>query len=128
MRIYSWNVNGINAVINKGALKDFIDNAQPDILCLNETKTDPKKIGDNFNSKIPSEYQQHWNCCKSKKGYSGVAIFTKIKPLKVTHDFEVEKHAQEGRTLTMEFDRFIVVACYVPNAGEGLHRVDYRTE
>ena len=77
---------------------------------------------------MPEEYEQHWNCCKCKKGYSGVAILTKVKPLSVTHDLKISKHDQEGRVMTMEFEHFYLVACYTPNAGEGLKRVDYRTK
>ena len=106
-----------------------MDKAQPDIVCLNETKTDPEKIDKVTARELPEEYEQHWNCSKLKKGYSGVAIFTKIKPLKVMHD--IEDHDgnanKEGRVLTMELEKFFLVACYTPNAGEDLRRVDYRT-
>lgn len=77
---------------------------------------------------MPKDYEQHWNCCKCKKGYSGVSILTKIEPISVRHDIGVKEHDQEGRVLTLEFEKFFVVACYTPNAGEGLKRVDYRTK
>lgn len=77
---------------------------------------------------IPDGYAQYWNCSKAKKGYSGVAIFSKIKPIQVSHDIKVSKHDHEGRVLTAEYDHFYLVNAYVPNAGEGLKRVDYRTK
>ena len=95
-------------------------------MCLNETKTDASKVASKVWKQIPKEYEQHWNFCKCKNGYSGVAIFTKIKPLRVMHDIGIQKHDQEGRVLAMEFKEFIVVSTYTPNAGEGLKRVNYR--
>lgn len=97
------------------------------MLCLNETKTDPEKIDKILARQMSDEYEQHWNCSQKNKGQSGVAIFTKVKPLSVMHDLNVEKHDKTGRVLTMEFEQFYLVACYTPNAGEGLKRVDYRT-
>lgn len=79
-------------------------------------------------SEIPATYEQHWNCSKDKKGYSGVAIFTKIQPISISHDIGIEKHDGEGRVLTAEFDQFILVSCYTPNAGAELLRLNYRTE
>lgn len=99
------------------------------MLCLNETKIDPGKINSQGVWKeIPEGYEQHYNCCKIKNGYSGVAIFTKVKPVSVRHDIGVAKHDGEGRVLTIEFKSVILVAVYTPNAGEGLKRLKYRTE
>lgn len=75
-------------------------------------------------NKIPKGYAQYWNCCKSQKGYSGTAIFTKVSPISAQYDFK--NHDQEGRSITLEFENFYLVATYVPNAGEGLKRLDYR--
>ena len=98
-------------------------------MCLNETKTDPKRITKEKSwEDIPKGYEQHWNCSKAKKGYSGVAIFTKVKPISVRHDIGMDQHDTEGRVLTMEFEKFYLVACYTPNAGVGLKRVNYRTQ
>ena len=77
---------------------------------------------------VPEGYEQHWNCSKKVKGYSGVAIFSKIAPVSVNHDIKISKHDQEGRVLTMEFPTFILIACYTPNAGEGLKRLNYRVD
>lgn len=77
-----------------------------------------------MHNNIPDGYAQFWNCCKSQKGYSGTAIFSKVKPINQTNDFP--NHDQEGRSITLEFEDFFIVAVYVPNAGEGLKRLDYR--
>jgi exodeoxyribonuclease III len=103
--------------------------ADPDILCLNETKCDIAKITKmKFNEAIPEGYEQHWNCSEVKKGYSGVALLTKVKPVGVYYGINIAKHDGEGRVLTAEYDSFYLVLTYVPNAGEGLKRVDYRTK
>ena len=95
------------------------------ILCLNETKIDELKLDTTkLFTGLPSAYAQYWNCCKLRKGYSGTAILTKVKPMSVEFDFP--KHDLEGRSITMEFPLFYLVAVYVPNAGEGLKRLDYR--
>lgn len=84
MRIYSWNVNGFNAVIKKKDFQEFLSATDPDILCLNETKMDAEKLVKTaLWQEIPKCYEQYWNCSKDKKGYSGVAIYTKIAPISV---------------------------------------------
>ena len=94
---------------------------------LNETKADLAKIkSKKLNEALPEGYEQHWNCSIAKKGYSGVALFSKIKPIQVTYGIGVSKHDQEGRVITAEFPDFCLVVAYVPNAGEGLKRLDYR--
>lgn len=104
-RIYSWNVNGANAVIKRGDLQSFMSDFCPDVLLLQETKADLEKISrEGLWKEIPEEYDQYWNCCKIKKGYSGVAAFTKVKPLSVTFDMGVPKHDSEGRVITLEFE------------------------
>ena len=77
--------------------------------------------------KIPEGYEQYWNCCKIKKGYSGTALFTKVKPQRVIFDLGIKKHDGEGRVITAIYNDFILVCAYVPNAGEGLKRLKYRT-
>ena len=127
--ICSWNVNGIRATIASGKLKEFLSSFDPDIVCFNETKADLDKVDkERIWEQMPSCYEQHWNCCKTKKGYSGVAIFTKVRPISVTHGLGVSKHDDEGRVLTLEFEQFNIVSCYTPNAGEGLRRIRYRAE
>jgi exodeoxyribonuclease-3 len=133
MKIYSWNVNGIRAVIKKGALQDFITKHQPDILCLQETKAQPGQA----KVDLPS-YTEYWNSA-AKLGYSGTAIFTKIKPVKVINGFpgdfakkynfvddKTRDAASEGRVITAEFDRFFLVNVYTINAMDELARLDLR--
>ncbi len=133
LSIYSWNVNGVRAVIKKDVFGPFVEAHQPDILCLQETKADPAQVG----LDLPG-YQQYWNSAE-KKGYSGTAIFTKQAPLAVTYGFPAafaEKvdlrddqdrdSATEGRIITAEFDTFFVVTVYTPNAKEDLSRLPLR--
>ena len=103
-----------------------MDAVKPDILCLNEIKTDPDKIDKKkLFSKMPQGYASYWNCSKTKLGYSGTAILTKVKPISVQFDFGKD-HIDEGRSITMEFNNFVLVAAYVPNSGDGLKRLYYR--
>ena len=129
LMISNWNVNGIRAVLSKGELQNYFTSKNPDILILNETKIDSTRYEvDRPDKGIPSEYFQYWNFCKVKKGYSGVALFTKIKPICIKEGMGVEKHDQEGRLITAEFEKFYVVGTYVPNSGDGLVRLKYRTK
>lgn len=133
MKLYSWNVNGIRAVINKGAFKEFIDKHRPDILCLQETKAHRGQV----EIDLP-DYDEYWNSAE-KKGYSGTAIFSKIKPISVMNGFAdeiAEKYhlagdnygdpSAEGRVISAEFDDFWVVTVYTPNSKEDLSRLDLR--
>jgi len=99
----------------------------PDILHIQEIKTQDEKVLP-LAKLIPSEYAQYWNWCNEKKGYSGTALFTKLQPKEVTFGLGIKEHDQQGRAITAEFDDFILVGTYVPNAGEGLKRLSYRTE
>lgn len=129
VRIYSWNVAGLRAVLKKPGWKEFIDAENPDILCLNETKVDENTIEkNNFDNLLGSSYKAYFNCSQSKQGYSGTAIFTKFKPLTVKYGIGKQEHDDEGRVITMEFDKFFLVATYIPNAGEGLKRLAYRVK
>ena len=125
--IWMWNVNGINAGIEKGTFQAFIKKADPMIFCLNEIKVDAEKLEKmGYHKHIPAEYEQYWNCCKVKKGYAGTAIFSKVKPISVSFEIGISKHDGEGRVTTAEFKEFILVATYVPNSGDGLNRLKYR--
>ncbi len=119
MKIISWNVNGIRAVLKKGFI-EFVRQEDPDILCLQETKVPGEPVDIDL-----EEYHKYWNPAR-KKGYAGTAIFSKILPLKVINNMGVPKHDQEGRLITAEFDSFYLVNVYVPNAQRGLTRLDYR--
>ena len=121
IKISSWNVNGLRSVLNKkpNEIENYIAKEKPDIFCLNETKIDKDVLeADQIGNKMPKGYYQYWNCCKCSKGYSGVAILSQYKPLSVKADIGVPEHDQEGRTLTLEFEKFYLISCYVPNAGE----------
>jgi exodeoxyribonuclease-3 len=131
MRIYSWNVNGIRAVWNKKAFQDFIQKHDPDIICLQETKAHR----DQSEVELP-QYQEFWNSAE-KKGYSGTAIFTKQKPIKVVNGFtpainerflgdKYGNPANEGRVITAEFDEFFLVSVYTPNSKGDLSRLGLR--
>lgn len=127
LRIYSWNVAGLRAVIKKPEWKKFLDSEKPDILMLNETKIDDGVIEKmNLNSLLGSEYKAYFNNSVVKKGYSGTAIYTKYKPLSVKYGLDQNKHNGEGRIITIEFEKFYLIGTYTPNAGENLKRLDYR--
>ncbi len=121
MKLISWNVNGIRSVLKKGFL-DFVRNEKPDILCLQEVKATCEQA----DLKLPG-YEQYWNS-PERKGYSGTAVLTKKKPLKVTKGILVPKHDNEGRVVTAEYDDFYLVNVYVPNSKRGLERLPYRTK
>ena len=123
MELISWNVNGLRAVINKG-FKDFFNNIDADVFCIQETKMQEEQIDNNINE-IFKEYNTYWNSAE-KKGYSGTAVFSKVKPLNVTYGIGVPEHDKEGRIITLEFDKFYLVNCYTPNSKRELERLDYR--
>lgn len=119
MKLISWNVNGIRACLTKG-FANFFKEIDADIFCIQETKCQPEQIELEFDG-----YTSYWNSAE-KKGYSGTAIFTKIKPINVTYGIGIEEHDKEGRVITLEFDNFYMVNIYTPNSKRGLERLDYR--
>ena len=121
MKLISWNVNGIRACLKKG-LADFLATESPDILCLQETKARPEQV------ELPLEfggYHAEWNSAQ-KPGYSGVAVFSREKPISVAHGIGIEEHDNEGRVLTLEYADFRLVNVYTPNAQNELRRLSYR--
>ena len=122
MKIISWNVNGIRAVIKKG-FYDFIDEYKPDILCLQETKAHPEQV----DIKLNQYPYQFWNSAE-KKGYSGTAIFSKKKPLSVKNNIGIDKHDNEGRVIAVEFEDYFLVTVYTPNSKRELLRLEYRAQ
>jgi exodeoxyribonuclease-3 len=122
MKLISWNVNGLRAVLRKNFL-DYLDQEQPDLLCLQETKCSP----DDVEQLWPSAYTTFWNTAE-KKGYSGIAIFTRNRPLAVTQGIGQPAHDREGRVLTAEFADFFLVNVYTPNSQRELTRLAYRQE
>lgn len=119
MKLISWNVNGLRAVINKGFM-DFFKQIDADIFCIQETKMQEGQI-----ELILDGYYQYFNSA-IKKGYSGTAVFTKEKPLNVTYGIGIEEHDQEGRIITAEYEKFYLVNCYTPNSKRELERLEYR--
>lgn len=119
MKIYSFNVNGLRAIMKKDFLS-WVDSVKPDILCLQETKLSDK----DFSIELPG-YHQYYSCAQ-KKGYSGTAIFSRIEPVSVTEGIGVAEHDMEGRTLIAEFEGFYLISVYVPNSQDELRRLDYR--
>ena len=122
MKLISWNVNGLRAVLKKNFLQ-FLTEEQPDVLCLQETKCAPDQVEHLW----PARYTTYWNSAE-KKGYAGTAIFTKARPLKVTPHVGVADHDKEGRVLTAEYDDFFLVNVYVPNSKRELTRLAYRQQ
>ncbi len=133
MKIYSWNVNGIRAVVRKGTFQQFIAEHKPDILCLQETKAERGQAEVDL-----AGYHEYWNSAE-KKGYSGTAIFSGVQPLQVVNGFPDDFAAKfsfadelkrdswnEGRVVTAEFEKFYLVTVYTPNAKEDLSRVALR--
>lgn len=121
MQLISWNVNGLRSCLGKGFL-DFFKEADADVFCLQETKMQPDQ------AELELEgYRQYWNSAE-KKGYSGTAVFTRLEPLKVTYDLGIDEHDHEGRVITLEFEKFILVNVYVPNSQRELTRLDYRMQ
>lgn len=125
MKLISWNVNGLRAVVTKG-FKEFFDNVDADIFCLQETKLQEEQVDKNIKS-IFNGYNEYWNYAE-KKGYSGTAVFSKIKPINVIYGIGIEEHDKEGRVITLEFDKFYLVNCYTPNSKRELERLDYRMQ
>lgn len=119
MKFISWNVNGLRAAVGKG-FKEFFEETDADIFCVQETKLQEGQI--DF---APEGYYCYWNYAE-KKGYSGVAVFTKKEPLNVTYGIGIDEHDHEGRVITLEFENFFHVTAYVPNSQAENARLDYR--
>lgn len=119
MKMISWNVNGLRACVGKG-FEDFFKSIDADIFSVQETKLQQGQIELNFEG-----YEQYWNYAE-KKGYSGVAVFTKKNPLNVIYGIGVDEHDHEGRVITLEFESFYHITAYVPNSQNEGTRLDYR--
>ena len=125
LRILSWNVNGIRAVQKKGFI-DWVLKENPDVLCLQETKASPEQLSEellNING-----YKSYFSSSIVKKGYSGVAIYTKQEPLKVEHGFGIPKYDDEGRILIADYKNFILINIYYPNGKMSLERLKYKMD
>ena len=119
MKLISWNVNGLRAVVGTGFAEIFAS-LDADFFCLQETKMQAGQLDLKFEG-----YQSYWNFAE-KKGYSGTAIYTKHTPLSVAYGIGVDEHDHEGRVITLEMPDFYLVTCYTPNSQDGLRRLDYR--
>ena len=119
MKLISWNVNGLRACVEKGVM-DFFNKAQADVFCIQESKLQEGQIELEMDG-----YYKFWNYAE-KKGYSGTAIFTKIKPISVINGIGISDHDNEGRVITIEFEDYFLVNVYTPNAKRGLERLTYR--
>lgn len=120
MKLLSWNVNGLRAILRKNFL-EFLAAEAPDILCLQETKAS----SDQVETVWPAEYSAYWNAAE-RKGYSGTAVFAKTKPSSVVAGIGCKEHDSEGRVITLEFAEFFLVNVYVPNSQRELTRLAYR--
>ena len=125
MKIISWNVNGIRAIMKKDFVKS-VKLLDADILCLQETKASSEQVKSAL--ALLDGYHIYANASKARKGYSGTAILSREAPLKVFYDMGIEEHDHEGRVITAEFKNYYVVTVYVPNSGNELVRLDYRTQ
>lgn len=119
MKLISWNVNGIRSCLNKGFLS-FASSSDADIIAIQETKAKEEDV----DIELPG-YERYFYSAE-KKGYSGTAIFTRIKPISVTYGLDDDEYNHEGRVITLEYDDFYFVCVYVPNSQENLKRIDFR--
>lgn len=126
MEIISWNVNGLRAVHRKNYFLPFIEQENPDILCLQETKALPEQLDEKLQT--PDEYHSWFHFPTIKKGYSGVAIYSKEEPIKVTNDLGIEEMDQEGRLIMAEYKDFLLINTYFPNGGGSPERLHYKLE
>ncbi len=123
MKFISWNVNGLRACVGKGDFGEAFASLDADVFCLQETKLQAGQI----ELDIPPEYEQFWNYAE-KKGYSGTAVFSRMKPLNVTYGMDAYKEDKEGRMICLEFDRYFLITVYTPNSKQELLRLDDRMD
>lgn len=134
MRIISWNTNGLRATVNQGNFDGLFKKYKPDILCLQETKCEAVQLDDK--TKNPKGYTSYFSHSLGRKGYSGVAIYTKVEPEKVEYGIGIPGLDDEGRAVIAYFkkgdfgmkNKFILLNCYFPNGGQGPHRLKYKLE
>ena len=131
LKIIHWNIAGLRPLLKKDELDKLIKEENPDFICFNETKIDNdiiKSMGLEKMFKDKYNYKSYWYCSTEKKGYAGTAILAKNEPISVSYGMNIKKHDNEGRIITIEYDKFYLISCYTPNAGEGLKRIDYRVK
>jgi exodeoxyribonuclease-3 len=125
IKIISWNVNGIRASIKKG-LADYVINEQPDIFCVQETKAEREQVPTDVWP--PPGYRDYYHSCSVRGGYSGVATFTKIEPIHVNRNIDIERFDQEGRVMQTDFEYFTLLNVYFPNGGARDERLLYKLD
>ena len=132
MKIIAWNVNGIRAAIKKPYLYDLINEHNPDIFCLGETKIScpHEHVDITIKENINKKYYSYWSLCNTKKGYSGTVIFSKKEPINIIKGLNIdnEEYDNEGRVITCEYKTFYLIHVYTPNSGQELARLDFRTK
>jgi exodeoxyribonuclease-3 len=132
MKIISWNVNGIRAILKKDYFIDLINSEDPDVFCMGETKISCPflNVQEEITKKLKSKYFHYWSPCKTRKGYSGTAIYTKKEPENVIYGLKIgdTEHDDEGRVITCEFKKYYLIHVYTPNSGQELARLEWRTE
>ncbi len=126
MKIISWNTNGLRATAKQGFFMPLFKKENPDILCLQETKAEPDQLPDDVRN-VPG-YYSYFSHPKEKKGYSGVAIYSKEKPKEVFYGMGIKKLDDEGRLIGAKFKNFTIINGYFPNGGQGPHRLKYKLE
>ncbi len=124
MKIVSWNVNGLRSLAKNDYWPTFLKTIRPDIFCLQETKANPEQLSEDLLS--PAGYSSFFSSSKVKKGYSGVAIYSKIEPLTVIYGMGIPEFDDEGRLVGAEYEDFWLLNVYFPNGGQGPHRLDYK--
>ena len=125
MKIVSWNVNGIRAIMKKDFVKS-IKELSADVLCLQETKANTEQV--KIALELVDGYHVYANASKARKGYAGTAILSREKPIEVIYDMGLQEHDQEGRVIAAEYSDYFIATVYVPNSGNELVRLDYRAK
>ena len=124
MKIVSWNANGIRSLGKNGYWEAFLKGTKPDIFCLQETKANPEQVPDAMRD--GAGFSSFFSSSQVKKGYSGVAIYSKIEPLSVIYGMGIREFDQEGRLVATEYGDFWLLNAYFPNGGQGPERLDYK--
>ncbi|MFZ3044100.1 MAG: exodeoxyribonuclease III [Minisyncoccia bacterium] len=124
MKIVSWNVNGLRSLANNNYWQSFLKGTESDIFCLQETKASPEQLTPEFLS--PAGYSAFFSSSQTRKGYSGVALYSKVEPQKVIYGMGIEEFDQEGRLVGAEYEDFWLLNVYFPNGGQGPHRLNYK--
>lgn len=124
MKLVSWNVNGLRSLAKDNYWETFLKTLKPDIFCLQETKASPEQLSEQFTN--VAGYSAFFSSSKIRKGYSGVALYTKIEPLTVIYGMDIKEFDQEGRLVGAEYEDFWLLNVYFPNGGQGPERLDYK--